>query len=175
MNYFFFVQGIDFLGWIMLILSYYRKNENEILLFQIMATILFVIHYYLLGAYTGVFVCLFEVFRDYLYYKSDKDRIVFCLLIPMQMLFLFFSYRTLCDLLPIVSSLIDGYTLTFERKVIVLGGIFSYFLWIVYDLSVGSYVGAVMDLILVLSNFGILFFQKSIISQIFSRSIFPKK
>ena len=160
MNYFFFVQGIDFLGWVMLIFSYYRRNANGILLFQIMATILFVVHYYLLGAYIGVFVCLFEVFRDYLYYKLDKDRLVFCLLIPMQVLVLFFSYRNLCDLLPIVSSLIDGYTLTFERKVIVLGGIFSYLLWIIYDLSVGSYVGVVMDLILVFSNFCILSFKK---------------
>ena len=61
MNYYFlFVQGIDVVAWIILFISYYQKNTNKVLLFQLISTTLFIFHYWLLGAYNGSFICLFE-------------------------------------------------------------------------------------------------------------------
>ena len=75
MNYYFLsVQGLDIVAWLFILFSYYRKNTNKILVFQIIATSFFILHYYLLGAYSGVFICLLEEIRDYLYYKTDKDK-----------------------------------------------------------------------------------------------------
>ena len=135
---FLFIQGIDIVAWVILFVSYYQKNTNNVILFQIFSTILFILHYWLLGAYSGSLICLFEVFRDCLY----------C--------------RTWIDLFPILSSLIDGYSLTFShKKIVVIGGFFSYFLWIIYDFFVGSYTGMITDSLIVISNACILLFNKN--------------
>ena len=159
---FFIIQGIGAVAWLFLLSSYYCKNTNKILLMQICSTIFFLIHYYLLDAYSGVLICLFEVFRDYLYYKTDKDRLIFWLLIPIQFIIGIFNFHYMSDLFPILSSLIDGYTLTFKKEIVLIGAIISYLLWIIYDLSVGSYVGLIADGILILSNIGILLYKKEL-------------
>ena len=39
--YFYFIQLIGFIAWVLLAISYYRKDTNHILVFQIISTILF--------------------------------------------------------------------------------------------------------------------------------------
>ena len=58
---FIFIQIIGIIAWLMLVFSYYRKDTNRILVFQIIGTFLYCVHYYLLGAYSGLFICFFEV------------------------------------------------------------------------------------------------------------------
>lgn len=159
---FLFIQGIDIVAWVILFVSYYQKNTNNVILFQIFSTILFILHYWLLGAYSGSLICLFEVFRDCLYYRTDKDKYIFLLSVPFYGVLAYFSYRTWIDFFPILSSLIDGYSLTFShKKIVVIGGFFSYFLWIIYDFFVGSYTGMITDSLIVISNACILLFNKN--------------
>ena len=40
------IQGIGILAWLMLGLSYYRKDTDRILVFQIIGTLLYCVHYY---------------------------------------------------------------------------------------------------------------------------------
>jgi hypothetical protein len=65
---FFLVQGIGVLAWLVLVASYYGKNTDKILAIHVVSSILYCIHYYLLGAYSGVLICAFEALRDFLYY-----------------------------------------------------------------------------------------------------------
>lgn len=159
---FWFIQFIGALAWILLVVSYYRKNTNQILFFQIVATILYCIHYYFLGAYSGLFICVFEVIRDYGYYKTDADDYIFLGSIPIYILYGILSYTTMIELLPIFSSTIDGFTLTKKKKVVVFGAIVSYTLWVIYDIAVKSYSGAVTDGIVALSNLSIFLFDKGL-------------
>lgn len=167
---FLFIQGIDIIALIILLISYYQKNTNKVILFQIFSTFLFVLHYWLLGAYSGCFICLFEIFRDYLYYRTDKDKYIFLLSVPFHGILAYFSYHTWYDFLPILSSLIDGYSLTFShKKIVVIGGFFSYFLWIIYDFFVGSYTGMITDSLIVISNACILLFGNNRNSKLFRK------
>lgn len=159
--YFWFIQLIGFTAWIFLLLSYYRKTTNKILIFQIIATILYCVHYYLLGAYSGLYICIFEVARDYLYYKKDIDDKIYFSTIPIYIIFGIISYKGMYDLLPIVSSLIDGYSLTKKRIVIIFFSILSYISWVIYDLCVISYSCAVTDSIIAISNLSILIKEKN--------------
>lgn len=163
--YFLFIQFIDILAWILLIVSYYREDTNKILFLQILSTILFCLHYYLLGAYSGLFICLFEVIRDYAYYKTDLDKYIFIGSIPIYVLGGIYSYSALVDVFPIMASLIDGYTLTKSKNIVVIGAIISYTLWVIYDISVMSYSGAVTDGLVVLSNLFVLFFGNSVLEK----------
>ena len=183
--YFIFVQVIGFLAWILLAYSYYRENTNKILVFQVISTLLFCVHYILLGAYSGLIICVFEVVRDSFYYKTDEDFLIFILssfvYIGTVIISFFtnsdlFSFDTAIDLFPVMASLVDGFSLTKERNKAVFGGIVSYTLWFIYDLCVMSYSGAITDAIIVISNLCILIFHIDIFKgKDISRRIVLKK
>lgn len=159
---FWVTQAIGIMAWIVMLLSYYREKTNQILIFHAISTTLYCIHYYLLGAYSGLFICSFEVIRDLLYYKTDWDDYIFYGSIPIYLISGIFSFKTFFDLLPIFSGLLDGYTLTKKKKIVVLGAIISYTLWAIYNISVMSISGAIADIILAISNLCILIFGDSI-------------
>lgn len=155
-----FVQLLGLFAWLVLFLSYYRKNTNRILAFQILATLLYCIHYLLLKAYSGLFICFVEVVCDFLYYKTDKDEIIYKISIPFRIFGGIFSYKVFLDVFPIVASLIDGFSLTKKKDKIVFGAVISYTLWIIYDIGVGSWVCVFTDCLIVISNLLIMFFIK---------------
>lgn len=159
------IQIIGVVAWLFLALSYYRKNTNKILVFQIIGTILYCLHYFLLGAYSGVFICLFEVLFDYGYYKTDKDNYIYLASVPIRILGGILTYNVIYDVLPILASLIDGYTLTKKKKKVVIGAVISYTLWVIYDICVMSISGAFTDGIIVLSNLSILIFGYNIMKK----------
>lgn len=159
------IQIIGVVAWLFLALSYYRKNTNKILVFQIIGTILYCLHYFLLGAYSGVFICLFEVLFDYGYYKTDKDNYIYLASVPIRILGGILTYNVIYDILPILASLIDGYTLTKKKKKVVIGAVISYTLWVIYDICVMSISGAFTDGIIVLSNLSILIFGYNIMKK----------
>ena len=159
---FIIIQFIGVVAWLLLVYSYYRKDTNEILSIHIIAACLYAIHYYYLGAYSAVVICLFEALRDYGYYKTDIDRYIYIGSLPIYVLIGIFNFKTIVDTLPIISSLIDGYVLTKHKKIVVLGAILSYLLWVIYNINVKSYSGIITDGILVLSNLSILIFNKGL-------------
>ena len=160
------IQLVGFFGWIIMISSYYRKEVNQVLLFHMIATMLFSIHYYLLGAYSGLFICLVEVVRDFLYYKTDKDNYIFAISLALCSISGLICIKNVVDYLPIIASLIDGYTLSKKKKVVVIGAIVSYSMWIVYNFFVGSIAGIFTDGVIVISNLIILVFKVNIFDEI---------
>lgn len=150
--YFLLIQLIGLIAGIILILSYFRKDTNKVLSFHIVSNSLDFIHYLLLGGYSGAFVYLLEGTRDYLYYKTDKDKYVFIISSIIYLSISFFGVKTWIDYLPIVASIIDGYTLTLEKKYVTIGACISYSLWEIYNLHVMSISGLIIDGIIVISN-----------------------
>lgn len=163
--WFIFIQVLGIIAWLMLILSYYRKDTDRILAFQILGTILYCIHYGLLGAYSGLFICAFEVIFDFGYYKTDKDKYIYIASVPIRIIGGLIGFQIWADILPILASLIDGYTLTKKKKIVVFGAVVSYTLWVIYDLFVKSYSGAITDGLVVLSNLSILLFNFNIFNR----------
>lgn len=161
-----FIQLLGLLAWLILLISYYRKDTNRILAFQIIATLLYCVHYFLLGAYSGLFICLIEVICDFLYYKTDKDDLIFKISVPFRVLGGIISYHLFVDILPIMASLIDGYSLTKKKDKVVFGAIISYTLWVIYDIGVGSWSCAITDSIVVVSNISIMFYSKNLFKNI---------
>lgn len=158
--WFYFVQLIGFIAWLLLAFSYYRKDTNHILVFQIISTILFCLHYLLLGAYSGLLICVYEVIRDYAYYKTNADNYIFIGSVVVYIISAYITFTSILDLFPYIASMIDGFFLTKKRVIVVLGAIVTYTLWLIYDLYAKSYSGAITDGIIILSNLYILIFRK---------------
>lgn len=165
--------GIEAL--LLLLISYRKKNTNEILVVQVISSLCYVVHYLLLGAFSGVLICLLDFFRDILYYKTDKDNLLFLLSAPFYILVGVLNFNTFIDMLPTVASLNDGYILTRHKKVVLVGSIVSCVLWIVYDLKYKSYSGAIASLIVIVSNLSILLFDKKITNVTSQQHLTKKK
>ena len=158
---FWIIQLIGFIAGIFLVLSYFRKDTNKVLSFHILSGLLDFIHYLLLGAYSGALIYLFESTRDYLYYKTDKDKYIFIVSAIIYLSVSLFQVRTWYDYLPILASLIDGYSLTLNKKNITIGACISYSIWVIYNIKVLSISGIILDGIIALSNIYILIFKSS--------------
>ena len=153
---FILAQVSGFLAWLALLFSYYRKNTNKILVLHILSIVFYLLNYVFLGAWAGIFIIALELIRDFLYYKTDKDDLIFLVTIPVYIL-LFIIYRNnIVEIIPIAASLFEGFTLTKKKSIVVPGAIIVYFMWVIYDISVGAYTGALTDGLIVLSNICIL-------------------
>ena len=162
---FVFIQIIGIFAWLMLGLSYYRKDTDRILVFQIIGTLLYCVHYGLLGAWSGLLICACETLFDFGYYKTDKDGYIYMASIPIRIIGGLIGFQSVIDVLPIAASLTDGYTLTKKKKIVVIGAVISYTMWVIYDIFVMSYSGAITDGMIVLSNLSILMFGYNIFNK----------
>lgn len=153
---FILAQISGFLAWLSLLLSYYRKNTNKILVLHILSIVFYLLNYLFLGAWTGLFIIILELVRDFLYYKTDKDDLIFLITIPIYIVLFIFARGNLVEIIPIMASLFEGFTLTKKKNIVVPGALIVYSMWVVYDISVGAYTGALTDGLIVISNIGIL-------------------
>lgn len=158
-TYFIIAQIVGIIAWIILNLSYHRKTTNKILVFQITGNVFFCLHYLMLGAYSGLFICFIETLFDFGYYKTDKDKLLYVISVPVRIIGGLLTYRTVVDTLPICASLLDGYCLTKKKKVVVIGAIITYMLWVIYDICVLSLSGAITDGIIMMNNIIIFLFK----------------
>lgn len=154
---FIFIQVLGFVAWLFLLFSYYQKNTKRILVFQIIGNILFIIHYFFLNAFSGLVICACDMIFGTGYYKSNKAIKVYIISIPIRILCGLLFFSTWLDVLPIAAGLIEGYSLTKEKKFIVIGAIFTYIIWLIYDFCVLSISGALSDGIIIASNIFIIF------------------
>ena len=138
-----FYQLIGFGALIAMGLSYWQNDKRTILLWQVVANLIFAIHYTLLHAYSGALCSFFQE-------KFNWSKLVTA--IPIVAVFLLIAvvtYETPVTVLPIVASL--AALLPFfqsRRRVIQVAGIASGLSWLVYVIAVRSYSGMVTESVL---------------------------
>ena len=116
---FYLAQLSSIIAWILLIISYWKNKDDKLLYLQVISCFFFIIDYVLLGAYSGLFVVLFEVVRDSLYIKCKDDKWVFIGCLPIYLIISIFSYTGILSLFSIFASLNDGYALMYKGKKVV--------------------------------------------------------
>ena len=157
MDLFFILSQLTALiAWIFFAYSYHAKRENRIIYLQLVSSVFYCASYLLGGATTGFLISLFEAAKEYGYYKTDKDKYIFLFTIPVYILIFMLSEPGFYTIIPIAASLIDGYGMLRNNKVMVLCGVTSNFMWIFYDLYYLEYVTALGDALLVISNLTII-------------------
>lgn len=152
-------QVFAFLGWLCLIYSYYKDDIQKLLRIQIIAAIFDTLSYLLLGADAGLLICGFELIKGILYYKTDKDNLIFLISLPIYVLIAWYSCgdEGWIALLPVIGSIIDSFVLTKNKNIATIGSIVSSILWIIYDIFILAYSAAFTDSVLVISNLFVLF------------------
>lgn len=149
-------QILGVIGWTLYLLSFHAKRENKVIFMQILASTFYGLNYGLLGAWSGLFVSALETIRSIGYYKTDKDKYIFRLSVPVYVLIGIFSEDSIVGILPIAASLLESYATLKSKKFMVIGGAIGMCLWIVYGFFYADYVGILTDLLILVSNLSIL-------------------
>ena len=154
---FIIAQILGLISWLILIYSYTKEDIDELLFYQILVSVFDVASYLLLGADAGLLICLIELVKTYLYYKSDKDRLIFNVSIIFYILVGLLTVRHWFAIFPVVASLIDSYGASKDSRIANIASVVSNTLWTIYDLIILSYIGAFNDIVVVICNILILF------------------
>lgn len=149
-------QILGVIGWTLYLLSFHAKRENKVIFMQILASTFYGLNYGLLGAWSGLFVSALETIRSIGYYKTDKDKYIFRMSIPVYVIIAIFSEDGVLGVVPVIASLIDSYATLKSKKVMVVGGIVGMCLWIAYGFFYADYVGILTDMLILISNVSIL-------------------
>ncbi len=128
------------------------KDKSKILKIGILATIMSALSYLLLGAYTGVAMCVISIIRNIWFNKSKSKNsliIVFIIMLIASII----SYQDVFSLLSIVATMIYTYALWQKStKKYKLFGIAVNLLMIGYDISIMSIMGVIFMIIAFISS-----------------------
>ena len=130
-NLILFAQILGIIGWLLLVYSYYKDDIDKLLYIQIISSIFYCLSYLFLGAYSGLIVCFIELLKGIGYYKTDKDELIFFVTLPVYILTAIFTYDGIISLLPVIGSIIDGFSLTKNKNIATAGSKISNFLWLI--------------------------------------------
>ncbi len=149
-------QILGIISWLFLLYSYTREDIDELLYIQILVCVFDVASYLLLGADSGLLICLVELVKTVLYYKTNKDRLIFKISIPIYISIGLLGINHWYAVLPVIGSIIDSFGTSRDTKTANFCSIISNSLWTIYDILILSYVGAFNDIVVVICNISVL-------------------
>ena len=153
---FIIAQVFGIASWLLLIYSYTKEDIDKLLFVQILVCLFDFISYLLLGADAGLLICLIELVKTILYYKSNKDQLIFYFSMIAYFIIGAITIRHWFAILPVLGSIIDSFGTSKDSKSANICSIISNSLWTIYDILILSYIGAFNDVVVVICNILIL-------------------
>lgn len=149
-----YIQLIGVLAFCILVLSFYRKTITEILVFQTTASFIYTVHYLLLGALTGAYVCVISIIRNIVLLKFNVNKKVLCIILfAIYAIIAYLFYEGLYSLMPMAAnSIYLIYLVKDDKKKLLEGQVICSLIWALYGVFVLSYSEIITQTILVLST-----------------------
>lgn len=150
-------QGVGYLALLFVILSFQNNNRVRLLLIMLTGVLLFVVHYALLGAWTGSLMNLVEAGMVFIAYKKETEawagRIFWLyLFIGLFVAGGILTAKSWIDFLPVLAQAFGAIAVwqTSARAIRFLM-LVPRPLWFLYSVPVGSYAGMVTELFIFVS------------------------
>lgn len=149
---------IGFIAFTISTVAYHRKKKKKIFATTLIADFLKLIHYVVLGAYSGIATKVMAIVRDIIMVKQDKNKflnskILLLLFVIAYIVFGIVTYQGPLSVLSILAALI--YTVfcwngneDLVRKALIV----SELLWLVYNAYAKSYSGCFYSVIMIIST-----------------------
>lgn len=164
-----FAQAVGIVAMTFGILSYLNKNQRGIMIFQLLATMFFSIHFWMLGAVTGCLLNVLGVVRAAVYSQRSKrawaahpawiyvfSAAAFAIYVLTFTVFdkEVSAWILLLELLPVIATAVTSvaYRMAGGAQVRVLS-LFSSPLWLIYNACNGSVGGFISDSLSIISIF----------------------
>ena len=150
-------QILAFIAFLFNISAYQLKKKSQILGFTITGNVLNIIHYILLGAWSGMATKILAVTRDsYVVFKDKKSLksiIPLIIFICAYIIMAIITYESPLSLLPLLAATL--YTIGIYKggaQRVRIAAASTCVLWLIYNISVYSIAGAIGDIFIITSN-----------------------
>lgn len=157
---FILIQIIGAIGYTILAASYYKKEKKEILYMQIIAYVMFTIHYYLLSGITGA-ICnligLFALVTIYLFekYNLKNKNLIAGFFILILIVINIISFQNIYSIFPMVASVIVIVSFLLNNEDYIRAvGLISAVCWLIYAIAYQSYISIIFEVITLVGVFG---------------------
>lgn len=153
-----FSQIIGFISFILSLIAYHRNKKEKILKTMLLANVVDILQYFLLGAYTGCASKLITLVRNEILILKEKNKKFNkkTILIAFLIIYLIsgiITYENIYSLFPISASMIYLYFIWNGNELQVKKvAFYCYFLWLIYNISVFSIAGITANCISIIST-----------------------
>ncbi len=150
-------QIIGFVAMGIIVFSYQQKSHKNILTFQMVSGLLFTIHYFLIGAYTGCISNLIGAGRSAIYANRGKNAFTSFKLWPVIFSVVFIAsgiptWLNLFSAFPMIAMVVSSVVLWIDSpKINRALSIPTSACWLIYNIATLSYAGIATE-IFVLSS-----------------------
>ena len=153
---FIWAQIIGFVAMTITAMSWQLKNPRHIILSEAPITILWVMQYLMLEGYIGAFINLLIGIRaiGLTYAKESQLFLILCIYTIIVWGFGLYGFQGWHDLLPLIATTGGSFILFHRdnRPLIGRGIILTQFLWIAYNLVIGSWMGIGCSIFVIISS-----------------------
>lgn len=150
---------IGFIAFVVTLIAYHRATKKKIFENMIFANNLDVIHYLVLGAYSGCITKVIALIRNFVIIKKEKyewlsSKVILILFIILYVVSGILSFTNIFSIFCIVAAIIyliwcwNGNELQVKRA-----AFYCYFLWLIYNSSVQLYAGIISNVVSIISTF----------------------
>lgn len=149
-----YIQLIGLLAFCVLVLSYYKKDSNTILTYQITSNLAYAVHYFLLGGLSGAFISFVGAIRNIIFVKVKRVNILMVTIFTIIYLIItIIFYESLYSIFPMCANICYLIFISKkDKKNILIGAILNSLFWMLYSTFVYSIVGIVTESILIIFN-----------------------
>ena len=159
----FFAQIIGGIAVAFWVVSIQNKDRKNILFFQTIANFLYLVEYFMLGAFSAGLMNLVSLIRCFVFSRKGDEDITFKYIAFFSTLVVFFgmfSFKGLISLIPIIITLfytVSSWSAKWNRITVLIAA----FIWIYYNLSVKAYISILGNVFEIISGiFAIIKFRK---------------
>ena len=149
----------QFIGFIAMVVSFFiyqQPTRNRILIFKLITDLLWIAHFFILGAFTAMTTTTIAIFRE-LAFLNNKCKFLsgkcclylFCFLFAFSLMF---TYNGPISVFPVISSIIS--TIGFWNKKISNMKVFFFFQsvgMLIYNITIASIAGVFNEIIVIFS------------------------
>ena len=149
---FWIAQFVGLIAFCILGFSYFKKTKRDILLLQMMAYIVFTIHYQLLGGITGSVCNLLALVSFIIIYLFDRfkknKKVLVGILVPILIVISFFTYENISSIFPIIGCVVAVFSFVTDNEDLIRKlGIVSVVCWLIYAIAYNSYVSIIFEFV----------------------------
>ena len=158
MNNYLISQILVILATFFISVTYIEKKRKKILILFIFYSILYGIHYLLLGALTGFLMNIVSIIRNIIFYinekKNKENKISFLIILFIIIIsFGIFSYKDLFSIISISASLMSTYSIWQKNiRLYRLIAIIVSICFIIYAIHINSLFAIITEIILLITE-----------------------
>ena len=158
MNYI-IAQSMGIIAFVISLVAYHRDTKEKILGNMVLSSVLNLIHYFMLGAFSGCITKVVAILRDSFVIIKNKNKFLssnlfLLIFFAIYLMVGILTYTSIWSVFPIIAAVIyiipiwNGNEITIKKTAFL-----CYFLWLIYNVCVFSIAGIISNIVSIISTF----------------------